>query len=271
MASRKGSHAEGVEIQCSDLDPLNSTPNPVVTSLAAFEVLVFPLAEWVWGLGLLLGLGAAECTPNPVVTSLFECIGDMRKGSPRGRIAETGSSQPTQKPQKQENPMNVSHYIGFDVYKKTINYCVKTADGQIVEEGRLLAVRPKLREWARTRQYQWQGAMEATLFSAWIYDTLKPYAEQLLMGHPARMKAICAGKKKTDRLDARTIADLLRCNLLPTCYVVSADLRDLRRLLCYRQLVVRQSVRMKNKVAGLLMETGTPFVKDCMASSTLPL
>jgi transposase len=158
--------------------------------------------------------------------------------------------------------MNVSHYIGFDVHKKTINYCVKTADGQIVEEGRLLAVRPKLREWARTRQYRWHGAMEATLFSAWIYDTLKPYAEQLLMGHPARMKAICSGKKKTDRLDARTIADLLRCNLLPTCYVVSPDLRDLRRLLRYRQLVVHQSVRMKNKVAGLLMETGTPFVKE---------
>jgi hypothetical protein len=31
--------------------------------------------------------------------------------------------------------------------------------------------------------------MEATLFSAWIYDTLKPYAEKLVMGHPARMKA----------------------------------------------------------------------------------
>jgi hypothetical protein len=56
---------------------------------------------------------------------------------------------------------------------------------------------------------------QPTLFSAWIYDTLKPYAEQLLMGHTARMKAICSGKKKTDRLDARTIADLLRCNLLP--------------------------------------------------------
>jgi hypothetical protein len=37
------------------------------------------------------------------------------------------------------------------------------------------------------------------------------------MAHPARMKAITAGKKKSDRLDARTLADLLRGNLLPTC------------------------------------------------------
>jgi transposase len=158
--------------------------------------------------------------------------------------------------------MNITHYIGFDVHKKTINYCVKTADGQIVEEGKLAAARVKLREWAATRACPWQGAMEATLFSAWIYDTLQPYAERLLMGHPARMKAITAGKKKSDGLDARTIADLLRCNLLPACYVFSPEMRDLRRLLRYRNLVVQESVRMQNKIAGLLMETGTPFVKE---------
>jgi transposase len=94
--------------------------------------------------------------------------------------------------------------------------------------------------------------MEATLFSARIYDTLKPYTKQLSMGHPAKMKAITAGKNKSDRIDARTIADLLRCNLLPTCYVLPPQLRDLRRLLRYRNLVVQQSVRMQNKVAGLL-------------------
>jgi hypothetical protein len=84
--------------------------------------------------------------------------------------------------------------------------------------------------------------MEATLFSAWIYDTLKPYATKLEMGHPGRMKAISSAKKKSDKIDARTIGDLQRCNLLPTCYVLSPEMRDLRRLLRYRNLVVQQSV-----------------------------
>ena len=133
--------------------------------------------------------------------------------------------------------MNTLHYIGFDVHKKTISYCVKTAAGEIVEEGKLVAQRPVLRQWA-ARPQPWQGAMEATLFSAWIYDTLKPYSAQLEMGHPAKMKAISAGKKKSDTLDARTIADLVRCNLLPACYVAAPRMRDLRRLLRYRNLVV---------------------------------
>ncbi|HKD14300.1 MAG TPA: IS110 family transposase [Candidatus Angelobacter sp.] len=157
--------------------------------------------------------------------------------------------------------MNVAHYIGFDVHKKHINFCIKTADGSIVREGRLLAQRGPLREWAAELPF-WQGAMEATLFSGWIYDTLKPYAAQLEMAHPAMLKAIVAGKKKNDRIDARKIADLLRCSLLPTCYVASPEIRELRRLLRYRNLVVRQSVRMQNKIAGLLMETGAPFQKE---------
>jgi transposase len=158
--------------------------------------------------------------------------------------------------------MNVNHYIGFDVHKKTVSYCVKTADGRIVEEGKLRAAHDALRQWAGKRQESWHGAMEATLFSGWIYDTLRPFARELQMGHPALMKAIGASKKKNDKLDARKIADLVRCNLLPACYVAPVEIRELRRMLRYRNLVVMQAVRMKNKMSGLLMEVGAEYNKQ---------
>src|ERR1700693_4151034 len=162
----------------------------------------------------------------------------------------------------QENPMNNVHYVGFDVHEKTISFCIKTAAGEIVEERSLLAQREVLRRWAGARPQPRRGALVATLFSGWIYDTLRPYGEQLEMAHPAKMKAISAGKKKSDTLDARTIADLVRCNLLPACYVAPPRIRELRRLLRYRSLVVGQAVQMKNKMAGLLMETGALYVKE---------
>ncbi|MGA3209856.1 MAG: IS110 family transposase, partial [Terriglobales bacterium] len=158
--------------------------------------------------------------------------------------------------------MNDIHYIGFDVHKKSISYCAKTADGQIVDEGKVVAQRSELRQWAASRPLPWRGGMEATLFSGWIYDTLKPYAQELGMGHPAMMKAISAGKKKSDQIDGRKISDMVRCNLLPRCYVAPPEIRDLRRRLRYRSLVVGQSVRMQNKMAGLLMETGSPYNKQ---------
>jgi hypothetical protein len=68
-------------------------------------------------------------------------------------------------------------------------------------------------------------------------------------------------RQKEERYDRCTDhRGLLRCDLLPTCYVLP-EMRDLRRLLRYRNMVVQQSVRMQNKMAGLLMESGTTFVK----------
>jgi transposase len=46
--------------------------------------------------------------------------------------------------------MNVVHYIGLDVHRKTISYCIKTAAGQVVKEGIVAAERSVLRGWAAT-------------------------------------------------------------------------------------------------------------------------
>ncbi len=150
-------------------------------------------------------------------------------------------------------------YIGFDLHKKTVVYCAKSADGTIRDQGSITATRTDLRHWAEQRPRRWSGAMEATLFTGWVYDTLKPYAVQLEVAHPAMLKAIVAAKKKNDALDAATISDLLRCNLLPTCYLAPPEIRELRRVLRYRNLVVSLAVKMKNKIAGLLLETGVPY------------
>jgi transposase len=151
------------------------------------------------------------------------------------------------------------YFVGLDVHKQVIAYCVKTQSGEILDEGTIRASRTALDEWARKLTGPWHGGMEATMFSHWIYRHLEPYAQQLQMGHAARMKAICAGKKKSDKIDARTIADLLRCNLFPPCFVISPELEALRQQLRFRRLVVEETVMFKNKTAGLLMSAGVEY------------
>lgn len=75
-------------------------------------------------------------------------------------------------------------FIGLDVHKKVIAFCEKEADGRIVEEGTLPASRAALAGWTRLRQTSLLGGMEATLFTGWIYDFLKPHALELKVGHP---------------------------------------------------------------------------------------
>ncbi len=153
------------------------------------------------------------------------------------------------------------YYIGMDIHKKIIAYYIKREDGQIVNRGKIVANRVALREWALKLRQPWIGAMEATMFTGWIYDFLKPYALELKVAHPEMLKAITASKKKNDKEDAEKIADLLRCNLLPECYMASEKIRELRRILRYRNLVVREAVKMKNKISGLLMEVGAIYSK----------
>ncbi len=102
--------------------------------------------------------------------------------------------------------------------------------------------------------------MEATLFSGWVYDVLSPYAVELQVGHPLRLKAL--SKNKNDRIDAELLANLLRADLFPSCHMASAHVRELRRVLRYRNFLVIEATRMKNKVSGLLMELGVEYVKD---------
>jgi transposase len=158
--------------------------------------------------------------------------------------------------------MQSFYYVGLDVHKKTVSYAVKTAAGEKVACGSVAATRAALSEWAEALPGPWVGALEATLFTGWIYDHLEDYAVELQVAHPAMLKAIACAKKKNDRLDAEKICDLVRCDLLPGCYMAPAQIRQLRRVLRYRNLLVREAVRLKNKIGGLLMECGEEYVSS---------
>ena len=68
------------------------------------------------------------------------------------------------------------YYIGLDVHKRKISYCVKDASGKLHAEGSFSATRLDLDHWMRSLPRPWSAAMEATMFTGWIYDHLKPHA-----------------------------------------------------------------------------------------------
>jgi transposase len=158
--------------------------------------------------------------------------------------------------------MGPMYYIGLDVHKQKISYCVKDISGKIYAEGWIPATRFDLDRWMKTLPQPWSAAMEATMFSGWIYDHLKPHAAELKVAHPLMLRAIAAAKKKNDRIDANKICDCLRCDFLPECYMAPTAIRERRRTLRYRNLLVRQMVQMKIKISALLMEAGVSYNKQ---------
>lgn len=90
----------------------------------------------------------------------------------------------------------VIYYIGLDIHKKTIAFCIKKPDGEIIEQGLVPARREALKKWIAGLPDPWVAAMEATIFTGWIYDLLKPYAKDLKVANSQMLKAIVASKKK---------------------------------------------------------------------------
>ena len=92
------------------------------------------------------------------------------------------------------------YYIGLDVHKKTISFCVKDAAGKIHQEGRIGSTRRELDGWIKTLPQPRMIAMEATIFTGWIYDHLLPHAEKVKVAHPLMLRAIAAAKRKNDQI-----------------------------------------------------------------------
>jgi hypothetical protein len=95
--------------------------------------------------------------------------------------------------------MQNMYYIGLDVHKRAISYCVKDVSGRIYAEGSVPARRIHLDHWMRTLPQPWTAAMEATVFTGWIYDYLQPHAAGLKVTHPLMLRAIAAAKKIWNR------------------------------------------------------------------------
>src|SRR5215468_10619958 len=157
--------------------------------------------------------------------------------------------------------MELMYYIGLDVDKQKISYCVKDPSGKLHVEGWIPATRHDLDCWMKNLPQPWSAAMEATMFSGWIYDHLKPHAAGLKVAHPLMLRAIGAAKKKNDRIDASKICDCLRRDFLPQCYMAPTAIRERRRILLSEPAGAADAAD-ENKISSLLMEAGMSYNKQ---------
>ena len=146
------------------------------------------------------------------------------------------------------------HY-GLDVHKKYTNICVMDDAGAILAEGRTatgeLPCHPAFSLEGRKRV-----VMEAGANWPFVYDILEPAVEEVLLAHPLRVRAIAAARVKTDAIDARTLAHLLRSDLIPAAYIPPAPVREARELFRFRLDLVKQRIALKNRVHALLTKEG---------------
>ena len=147
--------------------------------------------------------------------------------------------------------------IGMDVHRAFAQIAV-VEDGLCRDEGRI-GVRPEdLRAWAATLGPDDEVALEATTNSDAIATLLRPLVARVVVSNPRKTRAIAEAKVKTDKVDARILAQLLAADFLPGTWVADDRTRMLRRLVMRRIHLVKQRTRVKNQVHAILARNLAP-------------
>lgn len=100
-------------------------------------------------------------------------------------------------------------------------------------------------------------AIEAGNQTAWIHDVLVQMGAAVTVVHPAKVKPIAQSRRKTDKIDAKLLCDLLRVNALPhPVHMPSDRARSVRGLLKARRQLVSARTKLCNTVRGMLRQEG---------------
>ncbi len=150
----------------------------------------------------------------------------------------------------------MSVYVGMDVHRKRSQVAVIDEAG-VQQRNRNLANDPaKLAPILGALPPGTPVAFEAAYGWGWLVDLLEELELEPHLVHPSRCKAIASARLKNDKVDAATLAQLLRADLLPEAWIAPQATRDLRALLRHRAAVVRLSTSLKNRVHAVLADRG---------------
>lgn len=154
--------------------------------------------------------------------------------------------------------MSQSHYIGLDVSACTVNLCVVDHDGRVVNERKLLSDPEEIAQHILLLRYPVvRVGLEAGMLSQHIYGRLVEAGIPVVCVETRHMKAALAAQlNKTDRHDARGIAQMMRVGLFKPVHVKTPTSQRLRTVLTARQLLRNKLQDVENKIRGLIRNFG---------------
>ncbi len=147
-------------------------------------------------------------------------------------------------------------YVGIDWASRRAAWCALDAAGELLGEGVVPADRDGLTGLVARRGLEVSAAVEMMSGAVWVADTLRAGGWRVQVADARKAKALAPLAAKTDRIDARVLAELCRRELVPELWVASLDDRALRERLLRRMHLVRLRTSAKNRIFGLLSQWG---------------
>jgi transposase len=153
--------------------------------------------------------------------------------------------------------MSQEKYIGMDVHQATISVAVMDAAGKLIMECLLQTKAASIVEFVEGLRGTLSLTFEEGTSAAWLHDLLKPHVSRLIVCDP-RKAALLKDGNKSDRIDARKLAELLRTNQLKAVYHGEHGVRTLKELGQSYLTITKDVTRVMNRIKALYRSWAIP-------------
>ena len=144
------------------------------------------------------------------------------------------------------------NFIGIDLHKKTISICIVNKERKVLEQRKMACAEEEdLRKYFAA-QPPFQVVVEATASYEWFVKLVEPWADRIVLAHPKKLRIIAESTRKSDKIDARVLAEFLALDMIPEAYRPMPRQREHRVLVRQRVHVQRRVASVKNKIRRIL-------------------
>ena len=141
-----------------------------------------------------------------------------------------------------------NYNIGVDYHKRFTYLVIKDSKGKVLKNGQVINRKENVEKFLAGFTEDSAAVLESCRNWCVMHDWLEDIVDEVVLANPYKVKAIAEAKIKTDKIDASILADLLRADLVPSCYVAPRTVRDMRNLLRERIYFVRTRTMTKNRI-----------------------
>ena len=153
--------------------------------------------------------------------------------------------------------MNDTKYIGMDVHRESISIAVMNSAGKIVLECVVETKASIILQFINGLRGELHVTFEEGTWAAWLYDLLKPHVTKLVVCDPRKNASMKQGNK-SDKIDARRLAELLRLDHLHPVYHGEHGLRSLKELVRSYLTITKDLGRVMSRVKAIYRSWAIP-------------
>ncbi len=151
------------------------------------------------------------------------------------------------------------HSIGCDLHKKTITMCVVN-QARVPSAGRRFDCTDTVGITAWLDRFRpFQLVVEATASYEWFVRLVEPMADRVVLAHPGKLRIIAESTRKSDKLDARVLAEFLAMDMIPEAHRPSPRQREHRNLVRQRYYLRKRATSVKNRIRRILSNYNADF------------